>query len=79
MNTNRIEHPDYLVNERITLFLNHGYYGYKVESSRFDDYRGQMIVVARNDNGNALSAYGETEEDACRDLIDLIDIRVNTL
>lgn len=79
MNTDHIRHPDYLTNERIKLLLHHGYYGYKVVNLGFDDYRGQIIAVARNNSGSALSAYGETKEDACRDLIDLIDITVDTL
>jgi len=79
MNTDQIKHPDYLVNERINLLLNHGYYGYKIVNLGFDDYRGQIIAVAQNNSGTVLSAYGETKEDACMDLIDFIDIRVNTL
>lgn len=79
MNTDRIEHPDYLVNERINLFLNHGYYGYEIINLEFDDYRGQIIAVAQNKSEHILSAYGESKEDACVQLIDLIDITVGTL
>lgn len=79
MKTNQIEHPDYLVNERINLLLSHGYYGYSVVNLSFDDFRGQIIAVAQNNSGNVLSAYGETKEEACVQLIDLIDITVDTL
>jgi len=77
MGTGYSETPDYLVSERINLLLNHGYYGYKVIKIRFDDYRGQVIAVVRNGKGHVLSAYGETEDDACIQLIDLIDITVD--
>lgn len=79
MDTENIEHPDYLVNERINLLLNHGYYGYKIVNLTFDDHRGQILVVARNNSERVLSAYGETKEEACIQLIDLIDITVDTL
>lgn len=71
------ETPDYLEIERIDLLQNHGYFGYKVIKITFDDYRGQVIAVARNGKGHVLSAYGETEDDACIQLIDLIDITVD--
>lgn len=79
MKTDHIEHPDFLVNERINLLLKHGYYGYEVVNFKFDAHRGQIIVVARDDGDNVLSTYGETKEEACRDLIDLIAIKVGTL
>lgn len=71
------ETPDYLVSERIDLLLNHGYFGYKVIKVTFDDHRGQVIAVARDGKGHVLSAYGETEDNACIQLIDLIDITVD--
>ncbi|WP_340103847.1 hypothetical protein [Rhodohalobacter sp. 8-1] len=73
------DQPDYLEKERINLLLKHGYYGYKVKNIEFDDHRGQLIAVAQNINGNTLSAYGETKEDACIQLIDLIGITLDTL
>ena len=78
MSINYIETPDYLVNERINHLLNHGYFGYNVINIEFDDYRGQMIAVARNNKASVLSAYGETKDDACMKLIDLIDITVDS-
>lgn len=78
MNTDYFETPDYLVSERINFLLNHGYYGYKVINVAFDDHRGKTIAVARNSKGHVLSAYGETEHDACIQLIDLIDITVGS-
>lgn len=81
MNSDHIhsEQFDYLEKERINLLLKHGYYGYKVKNIEFDDYRGQIIAIAQNINGNTLSAYGETKEDACVQLIDLIDITLDIL
>jgi hypothetical protein len=78
MYTDHIETPDYLVSERINHLLNHGYYGYKVMNVTFDDHRGQIIAVARNSKGHIVSAYGETEDDACIQLINLIDITVGS-
>jgi len=78
MNTDYIETPDYLVNERINHLVNYGYFGYKVINIEFDDYRGQIISVAKNNKGNVLSAYGETKDDSCMKLIDLIDITVDS-
>lgn len=77
MNKEYIETPDFLVNERIKLLLNHGYYGYKVINIEFDDSRGQMIAVAQNNKRSILSAFGETKDDACMKLIDLINITVD--
>jgi hypothetical protein len=72
------DYPDYLIQERIRTLLDHGYYGYKIQNVAFDDHRGQIIVVAKDNKGHVLSAYGENREDACLQLIDLIDITLDT-
>jgi|AntRauTorcE11898_2_1112593.scaffolds.fasta_scaffold07784_4 hypothetical protein len=79
MNTDYIESPDYLVNERINLLLKHGYYGFKVDNVTYNSNRGQVVVEARNSNEKILTAYGETKDEACMQLIDLIDITLDTL
>lgn len=73
-----IDYPDYLIQERIHTLLDHGYYGYKIQNVAFDDHRGQIIVVAKDSKGHVLSAHGETKEDACLQLISLIDITLDS-
>jgi hypothetical protein len=79
MNADHIENPDYLINERISLLLNHGYYGFKVDTVTYSSHRGQIVAEARNSKEEILTAYGETKDEACMQLIDLIDITIDTL
>jgi hypothetical protein len=45
----------------------------------YSSHRGQIVAEARNSKEEILTAYGETKDEACMQLIDLIDITIDTL
>lgn len=57
--------------ERVTNFQTHGYRGFRLTNSRqvFDE----LEITAKNPDGKILSARADTEEQAIKKVIDLID------
>jgi len=79
MKTNQMEEFDYLILERISILLKQGYFGFNVIRLTSDHKIDQFIVEASNDRGVVLSASGDTKEEACKKLIDLIDLTMDDL
>jgi len=65
---------DYLVHERIDALIDHGYCGFAVSKISGNIQSGEVWVEATNKKGITLSSKGDTKEDACKKLIDLIDV-----
>lgn len=79
MNIEDQEAPDYLLNERIQLLLKYGYCGFTVQRIDENRQKEEVVVEARHRNGNILTATGDSKEDACRQMIDLIDTSIDDL
>ena len=65
---------DYLVHERINALLEYGYRGFTVSKIAGNTQTGHFRVDATNNKGITLTSKGDTKEDACKKLIDLIDV-----
>ena len=77
MKTKHTEDFDYLIHERISILLKQGYMGFNVKKMYGDPDLNQFTVEASNSQGVLLSAKGDTKEEACKKLIDLIDLTVD--
>jgi hypothetical protein len=65
---------DYLVQERVDALLKYGYRGFKISKITGHSETGQYRVEAANNRRVTLTSIGDTKEDACKKLIDLIDV-----
>lgn len=65
---------DNVFHERINVLLDQGYLGFTVDKITGSKESGEFIVAATNHKGANLTAKGETKEEACKKMIDLIDI-----
>jgi len=75
--TKRAPEYDYLVHERIDILMEQGYCGFTITSISGNNLTGEYLVEATNNQGKTLTSKGETKEDACKKLIDLIDVTVD--
>lgn len=74
---NKTPEYDYLVHERINILTDQGYCGFTINKIDSTPYSGETIVESTNGQGITLTAKGDTKEDACKKMIDLIDITVD--
>jgi len=65
---------DYLVHERIDALIEYGYRGFTISKISGNVRSGDFRVEATNKKGTTLTSMGDTKEDACKKLIDLIDV-----
>lgn len=72
-------HIDYLCKERIKLLLDEGYYGFKIVNLHKKEGSDSVIVETANHSGITLYAKGRSKEDACLQMIDLIDTTIDDL
>ncbi|REL24048.1 hypothetical protein DYD21_19755 [Rhodohalobacter sp. SW132] len=68
---------DYLIHERINILNDQGYCGFRITDIKGDSESGQFVVEAKNDNRIILTTKGLTKEEACKKMIDLIDVTVD--
>ncbi len=71
--TKRAPKYDYLTHERINMFSDHGYCGFKIRQIKEDPNSGEFTVYTENPNGITLSVRGQTITDACKKMLDSID------
>lgn len=76
MNQINDEH-DNIFHERVNVLIDQGYLGFTVDKISGRNETGEFKVEATNNKGIKLTAKGETKEEACKKLIDLIDITVD--
>ena len=72
--TKRAPKYDYLTHERINVLSDHGYCGFKISQVKEDPDSGEVTVCTKNNNGNTLTVRGQTITDACKKMIDSIDL-----
>ncbi|MDX1636362.1 MAG: hypothetical protein R3281_00240 [Balneolaceae bacterium] len=65
------EEHDNVFHERISIMREKGYRGFSVQATQ-KKWDG-IQVTARNSKGRTVSAFGETDEEAYKKLIDKID------
>ncbi len=75
--TKRAPEYDYLVHERIDILMDKGYCGFTITQISDNNFSGEYLVEATNHQGITLTSKGETKEEACKKMIDLIDVTVN--
>lgn len=76
MNQINDEH-DNIFHERVNVLIDQGYLGFTVDKISGSNETGEFHVEATNHKGVKLTAKGETKEEACEKLIDLIDITID--
>lgn len=74
MNKYLTDEQESIFHERVNVLMEQGYLGFKVNKVSGSNETGEFIVGATNHKGVILTAKGETKEEACKKLIDLIDI-----
>ncbi|MFO7845658.1 MAG: hypothetical protein R6V27_03780 [Balneolaceae bacterium] len=79
MKANYDDTPDYLLNERIQMLQQSGYCGFVVQNITENPKKEEVVIEAKNPEGKFLTASGDSSEDACRQLIDLIDTTVDDI
>lgn len=72
--TKRAPKYDYLTHERINILADHGYCGFKISEIKKDPNSGEVTVFTKNDRGISLSVRGQTMTDACKKMIDSIEV-----
>jgi hypothetical protein len=68
---NQERNRESIFNERIRILKDKGYRGFKV--SRHDRKWDGVLITARSDEGQVVTAFGETNEEAFKKIIDQID------
>jgi len=77
LKTKRTPEFDYLMHERVDILMDQGYCGFAINKISGDKHFGEYLVEATNHQGIILTTKGETKEDACKKMIDLIDVTVD--
>ncbi|MDZ7691121.1 MAG: hypothetical protein U5K69_08290 [Balneolaceae bacterium] len=70
--TSQSQNRDNIFHERIAMLRDHGYRGFRVQKTQ--QLWDGVEVTAQNYRGRAISAAGETKDEAYTELIDQIDL-----
>jgi hypothetical protein len=68
---NQDRHRESIFNERIRILRDKGYRGFRI--TRHERKWDGVLITARNEHGQVVTAFGDTNEEAFKKIIDQVD------